>query len=261
MAESTFYTDHWRQIEDERVERYERMFAWRDGNEMLLAPLGLGPGSRVLDYGCGPGFMALGMAGLVGSTGRVYGVDLNARFVADATRRGKAVSNVSYHQLEDGRIPLTDATVDRLLCKNVLEYVPDVQATLAEFRRVLEPGGRLLLIDSDWAFVVAEPWGASRTARFFAAAAAAFKEPEIGRKLRGHLRNAGFADIEVTVRGSVDTAGGSLLVLRNMASYAHAFDAADADEIDTMLAEAEAAVDADRYLFCLPQFLVTATRP
>ena len=84
MAESTFYTDHWRQIEDERVERYERMFAWRDGNEMLLAPLGLGPGARVLDYGCGPGFMALGMARLIGSTGRVYGVDLNARFVADA---------------------------------------------------------------------------------------------------------------------------------------------------------------------------------
>ena len=71
MAESTFYTDHWQQIEDERVERYERMFAWRDGHAVLLAPLGLRPGSRVLDYGCGPGFMALGMAGLVGSTGRV----------------------------------------------------------------------------------------------------------------------------------------------------------------------------------------------
>ena len=65
----------------------------------------------------------------------------------------------------------------------------------------------------------------------------------------------------MTVQGSVDTTGGSLLVLRNMASYAHAFDADGVDEIDTMLAEAEAAVDADRYLFCLPQFLVTGTRP
>ena len=59
----------------------------------------------------------------------------------------------------------------------------------------------------------------------------------------------------------MDTAGGSLLVLRNMASYARAFEADGADEIDTMLAEAEAAVDADRYLFCLPQFVVTGTRP
>ena len=168
MAESTFYTDHWRQIEDERVERYERMFAWRDGHAMLLAPLGswcgvARLGLRLVD----PASWRSAWPEWLARPGAFTAWTLNARFVADATRRGEAVSNVSYHQLEDGRIPLADATVDRLLCKNVLEYVPDVQATLAEFRRVLEPGGRLLLIDSDWAFVVAEPWGAKRTARFF----------------------------------------------------------------------------------------------
>ena len=261
MGDNTFYTDHWRHIEDDRVQRYERMFAWRDGHAALLGPLDLGAGARVLDYGCGPGFVALGMAGIVGSEGHVYGVDLNARFVADATRRAGVASNVSYHCLEENRIPLPTDAVDRVLCKNVLEYVPDVNATLAEFQRVLRPGGRLLAIDSDWGFVIVEPWGRAATERFFAAAAPAFKEPEIGRKLRGLLVASGFDDVEVVVQAGADTSGGSLLVLRNMASYARAFDLMAAEEIDGMLARAEAAVEAGRYLFCLPQFLVSAVRP
>ena len=265
MNENTFYTDHWQHIEDERVARYERMFQWRDGHPQMLEPLDLRPGSRVLDYGCGPGAVALGMAGLVGPGGRAYGVDLNARFVADATRRAEGVLNVSYHLLEDGaengRVPLPGGAVDRLLCKNVLEYVPDVRATLAEFRRVLEPGGRLLLIDSDWGFVVVEPWGRARTEGFFNAASPAFKTPEIGRVLRTELLEAGFHDVEVRIQACADTVGGSLAVLHNMASYAGTFDSMPAAEIAELLAEAEAAVEADRYLFSLPQFVVTGRRP
>ena len=260
MTGNTFYTNHWRRIDDERMARYERMFVWREGHATLLAPLDLRSGSRVLDYGCGPGFVTEGMAVVVGTDGRVYGVDLNPQFVATATERARETANVSFHLVEGNRIPLADGTVDRLLCKNVLEYVPDVQTTLAEFHRVLEPGGRLLLIDSDWGFVVVEPWGAARTRRFFDAASPAFKEPEIGRKLRAHLLEAGFDDVEVSVQAGVDTEGGSLLVLRNMASYAHNFDAIPPDEIDAMLAEAEAATEAGSYLFCLPQFLATACR-
>lgn len=265
MNENTFYTDHWQHIEDERVARYERMFQWRDGHAQMLEPLDLRTGSRVLDYGCGPGAVALGMADMVAPDGRAYGVDLNARFVADATRRAEGVENVSYHLLEggpeNGRIPLPGGAVDRLLCKNVLEYVPDVRATLAEFRRVLEPGGLLLIIDSDWGFVIVEPWGRANTERFFNAASPAFKTPEIGRILRTELVDAGFHDVEVRVQAGADTAGGSLAVLHNMASYAGTFDAMPAAEIARLLAEAEAAVEADRYLFSLPQFVVTGRRP
>ena len=115
--------------------------------------------------------------------------------------------------------------------------------------------------DSDWGFVAVDPWGRERTKRFFDLAAPAFREPEIGRRLRTHLLNAGFADVDVRVQAGVDTAGGSMLVLRNMASYAAAFDATSGAEADVMLAEAEAAINDNRYLFCLPQFLVTGVRP
>ena len=260
MDASTYHTDHWRTIEDERVERYERMFVWREGHAELLAPLELAPGCRVMDYGCGPGFVSLGMADIVAPGGQVHGVDINARFVADATGRASGTDNVSFHLVQDGHIPLADAAVNRALCKNVLEYVPDLAATLAEFRRVIEPGGRLLAIDSDWGFVIVEPWGRAVTERFFAAAAPAFKEPEIGRSLRGHLLDAGFEDVQVTIR-AVDTEGGSLLVLRNMASYATQFDLLSKEKAGALLTQAETAVEEGRFLFCLPQFLVTATRP
>lgn len=261
MTENTFFTDHWRQIDDERVDRYERMFVWREGHIQLLAPLDLREGSHVLDFGCGPGFVSQGMAEIVGATGHVYGVDINARFVADASSRAAEDGNVSFHLVDEERITLEDSSVDRLLCKNVFEYLPDVQATLEEFRRVLEPGGRLLVIDSDWGFVAVEPWGAERTRRFFDAAAPAFKDPEIGRKLRSHVVDAGFAEVDVTVQAGVDTEGGSLFVLRNMASYASEHESTSDIDIDSMISEAESAISNDRYLFCLPQFRVTGINP
>ena len=49
--------------------------------------------------------------------------------------------------------------MDRLICKNVMEYVPDIDATLAEFRRVVKPGGIAHIIDSDWGMLVVEPLG------------------------------------------------------------------------------------------------------
>ena len=261
MAQTTFYTEHWQHIEDERVDRYEQMFVWREGYEELLLPLNLQSGSRVLDFGCGPGFVSLGMANIVGSAGHVYGVDLNNQFVSAASKRAVDIPQVSFHLVENGNIPLASNTVDRVLCKNVLEYVPSVSSTLIEFRRVLEPGGRVFVIDSDWRFIVVEPWGAERTTRFFNAASVAFRTPEIGRGLRSSLLDAGFESVEVQIQAGVDITGGSLSVLRNMASYASKFNAMRPEETSELIVEAEQAVKAGTYLFTLPQFLVSGINP
>ena len=261
MAADTFYTDHWKHIEDERIARYERMFEWREGNATLLEPARLAPGLRVLDFGSGPGFMALAVADIVGENGTVHGVDLNARFVKDATRRAAGRRNVAFHQVEGSALPLPDAAVDRVICKNVLEYVPDLEATLAELRRVLAPGGRIHVIDSDWGFVVVEPWGKDGAERFFAAAGAAFKEPHIGRKAPALLARHGFANVETRIQAWADRDGRVLPVLRNMRRYIEAGDGMPGAEADAMLAAAESAVQTGEYLFVLPQFLVTADRP
>ena len=157
--------------------------------------------------------------------------------------------------------------MDRVLCKNVLEYVPDVDATLAELRRVLAPGGRIHIMDSDWGFVVVEPWGKENVDRYFAAASVAFREPHIGRKAPGLLSKHGFRDVEVRIQAFADTQGRSLPVIRNMRSYIGAALDAGSDtglsgeQADALVAEAEGAVEEGRFLFSLPQFLVTGTRP
>ena len=261
MDIDTFFTDHWRDIEDERIERYEQMFVWHDAQRVLLEPAQIGPGHRVLDLGAGPGFFAGGLAQLVGESGRVDGVDINARFVADANARHAQTPNVSFHHVTDHVLPFEADTFDRVVCKNVLEYVPDLAATIGELRRVLKPGGRIHVIDSDWGFVIVQPWSKHEVDRFFAAAAPAFNEPYIGRRVAGLLSEAGFAEATVRLSPFVDQAGRGLHVLNNMASYIRTFATMPEDELAAMLARVEQALAQERFLFCLPQFLVTAGKP
>jgi ubiquinone/menaquinone biosynthesis C-methylase UbiE len=263
MADAdTFYTDHWKVIEDERLARYEQMFVWRPQQLQLLEPAGIGPGHRVVDLGCGPGFLSLAVADIVGSSGTVHGVDINARFVGDATRRAseRGVGHAKFHHVTDATLPIGSRSIDRVIAKNVLEYVPDLHATLAEAVRVLAPGGRLHAIDSDWGFVIVEPWGKETVDRFFAAAAPAFREPYIGRKLAGAFHAAGLRDIEVRIVPIVDRSGTLLAVLRNMRSYIRTFGTLPNAEVDALLDAAESGIAEGTYMACLPQFLVTGTR-
>lgn len=260
MDIDTFFTDHWREIEDTRIERYEAMFVWHDAQRALLEGAAIEPGMRVLDVGAGPGFFASGIADLVTGDGRVDGVDINARFVRDANERFAALDHLHFHHVQDHTLPFDNESFDRVICKNVLEYVPDLELSLAEIKRVLRPGGRVHVIDSDWGFVVVEPWPPETVTRFFAAAAPAFKTPHIGRQISGRLVQQGFGDVQVKLSPFVDQSGRGLHVLRNMAGYIETFNTLPMDEVNALLEQVEQALQADQFLFCLPQFLVTGSK-
>ncbi|XOV88117.1 MAG: methyltransferase domain-containing protein [Pseudomonadota bacterium] len=262
MSDEFFYHNHWREIEEERLARYEEMFVYRPGHDPMLAPLDVGEGMVVVDHGSGPGFMAMEFARRVGIHGKVYGLDINTQFLARASERAadEGLTNIEFLPIKDEKIPLPDHTANRLFCKNVLEYVPDAAATLAEQHRVLKPGGRIELVDSDWGFVVVEPWGKARTDAFFEAARPAFNELYIGRKLPALLVRGGFSDVEVKLMATPDMVGGGLNVLTNMATYVKRFGAMEPAAVDAMMAELKAAIDTSEYLFVLPQFVVTANR-
>lgn len=259
---TSYYRDHWVEVEPERMARYEAMFQWRDGHEVLVAPAEVGAGLTVVDYGCGPGGLALELARRVGTDGRVIGLDINADFL-ERTRLLAAdaglADRLETRQLDGDRIPLDDRSADRVLCKNVLEYVPDPQQTISEFHRVLRPGGMAHVSDSDWGTVVYEP-GGERFARIMAAAGIAFRTPLIGRRLYGMFREAGFDDIRVQVLAAADTTGALAPVLRNMASYARTSGQLEDQEIGEFLALLDQSIDEKSFFALLPQFLVTGRR-
>jgi len=116
------------------------------------------------------------------------------------------------------------------------------------------------VLDSDWGFVIVEPWGKATTEDVFTAASGAFKEPYIGRKLVGLLKEAGFADIELNVSPWIDRVGTLRGVLTNMASYIDTLNSMDKTVVDALMAELDEAMSVGNYLVVLPQFIVTARK-
>lgn len=105
-------------------------------------------GMRVADVGTGTGFFAIPAARLVGPTGHVYAVDLSAEMLEDLqTKLARAPSkNLEAVRSTEDRIPLPDGSVDFVFMACVLHEL-DGPGTLLEARRILQPEGRLAIVD------------------------------------------------------------------------------------------------------------------
>jgi len=130
------------------VERLSRLYATRDvlrRRELVRAALGARPGDRIVDVGCGPGFYVTELLEAVGREGSVVGVDSSADMLAVAAKRAAGHDNVEFHEADATSLPVPDASFERAVCVQVLEYVRDVSAALREMYRALRPGGRMLV--------------------------------------------------------------------------------------------------------------------
>jgi ubiquinone/menaquinone biosynthesis C-methylase UbiE len=156
----------------------------------------LQPGMRVLDVGCGPGSMTLGIAACIG-TGRVVGVDMSESQVELAARRaGQAgVSNAAFRTGNTYALPFADAQFDAVFTHALLEHLREPLRAMREFLRVLKPGGVMGVATPDWSgFLVAPPSPA------VGAAIEAFKalqignggDVNVGQKLSQYALDAGF---------------------------------------------------------------------
>jgi arsenite methyltransferase len=155
--------------------------------------LALRPGERVLDVGSGPGFLTSEMALEVGPEGRVHGVDASESMLALARRRERAAAAapVELYVADALELPFADASLDAVVSTQVLEYVDDVPAALAEARRVLRPSGRLLVLDTDWDSIVWHAIDERRMGRVLAAWNEHLADPYLPRRLPALLRAAG----------------------------------------------------------------------
>jgi len=257
----TPFMAHWTDIAAERLERYETMYRWNAVAEDFYAPADIRAGHIVVDFGCGPGHAVIEFARRVGPAGHVHAFDVNSEFIRRAQARAEAAGladRITARLLTGEDLPLVDAAVDRVTARNTLVYVRDPLRTFAEFRRVLRPGGIAHAIESDWSLTVVEPLGAEWRA-LVEAARWAWRTPEIGRRLHGLARRAGFAPVTVQVLTRPDTDGRLMDMIRTVAGYARD-GGMDPARIDAMLGHLDRALADGSYLAVAPQFLVTATR-
>jgi ubiquinone/menaquinone biosynthesis C-methylase UbiE len=111
----------------------------------LIDIAGLRPGERVLDVACGTGIVARLAAERVGSTGTVTALDINPAMLAVARSVASPGMSIEWYESSAEAMPLPDEAFDVVLCQLGLQFFPDRLAALREMRRVLAPGGRLVI--------------------------------------------------------------------------------------------------------------------
>ena len=112
-----------------------------EANVPLLLPY-VRPGLRVLDFGCGLGSVSVGLA-KAAAPGEMHGVGENPTNVEEARDRARAAGqdNAVFHLTNLTSLPFEDDFFDVVNSHNILMYIPDTRAALAEVKRVLKPGG------------------------------------------------------------------------------------------------------------------------
>jgi ubiquinone/menaquinone biosynthesis C-methylase UbiE len=114
----------------------------RDRLRSVLKPA---PGERLLEIGPGTGYYTFEMADWVGPEGRVEIFDLQQEFLDHVMRGSGGRTNIVPTQGDATDLPYEDASIDAVILTAVLGEIPDRGAALAEIRRVLRPGGRLVV--------------------------------------------------------------------------------------------------------------------
>lgn len=131
------------------ISRYDipgRLFGNPNLMKRLQAPdvmtaLDIQPGDHVLDFGCGSGYMTVEMAKLAANA---TGIDVNP-YVSTIRIPESLRGRLEYVQTSGARLPFADSSFDRILASEVLPMIPDPAPFLAEIKRVLKTGGRLVV--------------------------------------------------------------------------------------------------------------------
>jgi SAM-dependent methyltransferase len=231
--------------------------------------------SRVLDVGTGTGETAIQAAERIGPKGRVIAIDASAPMLEQAKTniRNSGMTNVEVRQMDGAHLELEDASVDAVIGRNAMQFLPRWPDPLRGFRRVLRPAGRLSFIV--WApkavnAFIDLPVSLAVEHGLMRVPAPSLEGPyalDNAGRLRTDLASCGFRDVSVEeVVGEAQFQDGGALVsyLRDGPMYRRNYD--ELDELDrrrfdeAITAAVERFRVGDGYRVQATSLLVTASR-
>lgn len=231
------------------------------------AALAARPGERGLEIGCGPGFLACELAHDVGPTGRIVAIDASADMLAAARERATRERLDDRIELALGnavKLEFPSASFDFVVGVQVYLYVREIEQALVEAARVLRPGGRCAIVDTDWDSCVWLTADRERHRRIMEARMAQFAHPHLPSRLPGLLRKAGLTLIHASAipilnlrydldSFSVQTIGvnAGLAIREGIPS----------EDVEAWARDLRSRTEDGDYFFCVNRFLFVATRP
>jgi len=230
----------------------------------VINALDIQVGQKVLDIGSGPGLLARDIAKRLGETGVMLGVDMADNMIESAQKLCIDMPWVSFEQCDAMSLPYPDNSFDAVVSTQVYEYVPDLNSALAEFGRVLRPGGRGVIVDTDWAFPY---WNATDTSirgRLIEAWKAHCAQESVPLRLPAAINFAGLQQTNVQALPIINTvyaeSSFSYWLSKIIASFVLGRSGVKIADTNSWI---EGLEDLDRkgeYLFCINRYLFEITK-
>ncbi|MGW0708191.1 methyltransferase domain-containing protein [Streptomyces sp. NPDC002643] len=215
--------------------------------------LSLVPGSTVVDVGCGAG---RAVAELAERGVHAVGVDPSPRMLAAARERWP---EADFREAGAEDLPFADGSVRGYRADKVFHVLQEPARAVAEARRVLCPGGRIVLVGQDWDAIMIDSDDATLTRTIVQARADLLPTPRAGRQYRNLLLAGGFDDVTVEAHTTVFTDPAMLPLATRLAEPAHAAGAVDRARADEWLTDQHHRAETNRFLIAIPFFMASAS--
>lgn len=180
----------------------EKMRAFK---QLSYDHMAIASGDTVLDIGCGPGVDTVPLAELVGNNGKVIGVDADGNMLSEAQQAAEeagCLDWIEHHHSPAQELPLENNSVASSRAERLLQVLPpeNEHAIVREMIRVTRPGGRVVLVDTDWPSVSVD-FSDTRLERRLMEFFTLFMRPNglAGRHLPALCREHGLSDIRIDV--------------------------------------------------------------
>jgi arsenite methyltransferase len=222
-------------------------------------------GEKVLDIGCGPGYLLRELALAAGGEGRALGIDISEPMLAMAQRRCAGIAHVAVEKTEAGKLPAADGTFDLACALQIYAYVKELDEALAELCRALRPGGRVVILDTDFDGVVWQSADRDRMKKILAAYEQHVAWPDLPRILPSRLLRAGFQLERCEIVPMLTLSYHANTYVHGLARFIHRFVTGQAgiavDEADAWMAEFDDLERAGAFVFAMNRFLFVARKP